>query len=102
RRRNIGRTAEKRPPGPRRPRPTGAASLLDLDLAGLGDFSTSAAHTRLPGAVSLINRLRRVPIPVISISTTSPSLRSGEAPSVPIQITSPGHSVKYLVNSTMN
>ena len=26
----------------------------------------------------------------------------GEAPSVPIQITSPGHRVKYFVNSTMN
>src|SRR5215475_10614925 len=51
---------------------------------------------------SATNLLRSVPIPVISISTTSPALRSGEAPSVPIQITSPGHSVKYLVSSTMN
>ena len=41
-------------------------------------------------------------MPVMSISTTSPAFRSGEAPSVPIQITSPGHSVKYLVSSTMN
>jgi len=51
---------------------------------------------------SATNLLRRVPIPVMSISTTSPDFRSGEAPSVPIQITSPGHSVKYLVSSTMN
>jgi len=41
-------------------------------------------------------------MPVMSISTTSPCLRSGEAPSVPIQITSPGHSVKYFVSSTRN
>ena len=54
------------------------------------------------GAVSATNRLRKVPMPVISISTTSPALRSGDAPSVPIQITSPGHSVKYFVSSTMN
>src|SRR6202171_4348077 len=61
------------------------------------------AHAlRFPGAVSLTKRLRKVPMPVISISTTSPALRSGEAPSVPIQITSPGHSVKYFVSSTMN
>src|SRR6185437_9231323 len=51
---------------------------------------------------SATNLLRKVPMPVISISTTSPAFRSGEAPSVPIQITSPGHSVKYLVSSTMN
>src|SRR5438128_9867551 len=51
---------------------------------------------------SATNLLRNVPIPVMSISTTSPSLMSGEAPSVPIQITSPGHSVKYFVSSTMN
>src|SRR3954451_12016099 len=56
-----------------------------------------AAH-----AASATKRLRSVPMPVISISTTSPALISGEAPSVPIQITSPGHSVKYLVSSTMN
>src|SRR4051794_21228567 len=55
-----------------------------------------AAH-----AVSATNLLRSVPMPGISISTTSPALMSGEAPSVPIQITSPGHSVKYLVSSTM-
>src|SRR6185437_488323 len=51
---------------------------------------------------SATNLLRSVPMPVISISTTSPALMSGDAPSVPIQITSPGHSVKYLVSSTMN
>src|ERR1700704_1917874 len=55
-----------------------------------------------PGGVSATNLLRKVPMPVISISTTSPALRSGDAPSVPIQITSPGHSVKYFVSSTMN
>src|SRR6266849_4041136 len=55
-----------------------------------------------PGSISATNRLRSVPMPVISISTTSPAFRSGEAPSVPIQITSPGHSVKYFVSSTMN
>src|SRR5579871_4624026 len=53
-------------------------------------------------AFSATNLLRRVPIPVISTSTTSPALILGEAPSVPIQITSPGHSVKYFVISTMN
>src|SRR6478735_9944678 len=41
-------------------------------------------------------------MPVMSISTTSPCLMSGEAPSVPIQITSPGHSVKYFVSSIRN
>src|SRR4051794_21049633 len=41
-------------------------------------------------------------MPVISTSTTSPAFRSGDAPSVPIQMTSPGHSVKYFVSSTMN
>jgi len=51
---------------------------------------------------SRTNLLRKVPTPVMSISTTSPCLMSGEAPSVPIQITSPGHSVKYFVNSTRN
>src|SRR5438128_12675636 len=51
---------------------------------------------------SATNLLRSVPMPVMSISTTSPALMSGEAPSVPIQITSPGHSVKYFVSSTMN
>ena len=62
-----------------------------------------AAHAlRSAGGVSATNRLRKVPMPLISISTTSPALRSGEAPSVPIQITSPGHSVKYFVSSTMN
>ena len=55
----------------------------------------------VPGDVSATNLLRKVPIPVISISTTSPALMSGEAPSVPIQITSPGHNVKYFVISTM-
>ena len=39
---------------------------------------------------SATNGLRRVPRPVISTSTTSPALRSGELPSVPIQIMSPG------------
>src|SRR5271166_3008617 len=34
--------------------------------------------------------LRRVPIPVISISTTSPCLTFSGAPSVPIHTTSPG------------
>src|SRR5579872_2936359 len=58
-----------------------------------------AAHAALPSATNL---LRSAPIPVISISTTSPCLRFGEAPSVPIQITSPGQSVKYLVISTRN
>src|SRR6185436_17179020 len=58
-----------------------------------------AAHA---GTASATNLLRKVPIPVISISTVSPALISGEAPSVPIQITSPGHSVKYFVSSTMN
>src|SRR6201991_2498262 len=57
-----------------------------------------AGHYRF----SATNLLRSVPMPVISISTTSPALRSGEAPSVPIQITSPGCSVKYFVSSTMN
>src|SRR5665213_3705045 len=61
-----------------------------------------AAHAWLPGAFSATNLLRSVPMPVMSISTTSPSLMSGEAPSVPIQITSPGQRVKYLVSSTMN
>src|SRR4029077_1304810 len=61
-----------------------------------------AAHAVLPGEVSATNLLRKVPTPVISISTTSPALRSGELPSVPIQITSPGHNVKYFVISTMN
>src|SRR4051812_13695026 len=56
-----------------------------------------AAHAR-----SATKRLRSTPMPVISISTTSPTLMSGEAPSVPIQITSPGHSVKYFVSSTIN
>ena len=41
--------------------------------------------------------LRRVPMPVISASTVSPGLRSGEVPSVPIQIISPGTRVMYLV-----
>src|SRR5579863_10246280 len=57
-----------------------------------------AAHA----AFSATNLLRSVPMPVISISTTSPALILGEAPSVPIQITSPGHRVKYFVISTMN
>src|SRR3954468_4471544 len=56
-----------------------------------------AAH-----AVSAMKVLRSVPMPVSSISTVSPALMSGAAPSVPIQITSPGHSVKYFVSSTMN
>src|SRR6478609_930897 len=62
-----------------------------------GCLATSAAHRFSP-----TNRFRNVPMPVMSISTTSPALRSGDAPSVPIQITSPGHSVKYFVSSTMN
>src|SRR5436305_12586974 len=57
----------------------------------------AAAH-----AVSATKVLRSVPMPVSSISTTSPALMSGEAPSVPIQITSPGQRVKYFVSSTMN
>src|SRR5579872_1624893 len=59
-----------------------------------------AAHAH--AAFSATNLLRSVPMPVISISTSSPALMFGEAPSVPIQITSPGHSVKYFVISTMN
>src|SRR5262245_49944075 len=58
-----------------------------------------AGHAYWP---SRTKRLRKVPMPVMSISTKSPCFRSGEAPSVPIQITSPGHSVKYLVSSTRN
>src|SRR2546421_11666266 len=38
----------------------------------------------------------------MSISTTSPAFRLGEAPSVPIQITSPGDNVKYFDSSTRN
>src|SRR5580692_4383782 len=60
-----------------------------------------AAHAA-PFMSSATNLLRSVPMPVMSISTTSPALIFGEAPSVPIQITSPGHSVKYFVISTMN
>src|SRR5690348_4220892 len=60
-----------------------------------------AAHAGLAGAGSATNLFRKVPIPVISISTTSPAFRSGDVPSVPIQMTSPGHSVKYFVISTM-
>src|SRR3977135_2271407 len=74
-----------------------------LILPALADLGCVLPYAvRLPCAVSRTNRLRKVPMPVISISTTSPCLRSGEAPSVPIQITSPGHSVKYFVNSTTN
>ena len=48
-----------------------------------------------PQTFSATNLFRNVPIPVMSISTTSPAFKLGEAPSVPIQITSPGDSVKY-------
>src|SRR5579863_3940982 len=57
---------------------------------------------RMAAHGSATNVLRSVPMPVISTSTVSPALMLGEAPSVPIQITSPGHSVKYFVISTMN
>src|SRR4029453_17545441 len=51
---------------------------------------------------SATNLLRSVPMPVMSTSTTSPAFRSGEVPSVPIQITSPAHRVKYFVLSGIN
>src|SRR5260370_33173366 len=57
-----------------------------------------AAHALLPGAFSPTNRLRKLPIPVISISTTSPALWSGEAASGPTQITAPGHRLKQFIS----
>src|ERR1700722_15630821 len=46
--------------------------------------------------------LRKVPMPVISISHTSPCFRVRGAPSVPIQTTSPGYSVRYCDIRLMN
>ena len=59
-------------------------------------------RSRCASTFSFTNLFRNVPIPVMSISTTSPAFRLGEAPSVPIQITSPGDSVKYFDSSTRN
>jgi len=52
-------------------------------------------------AVARTKGLRSTPSPVSSTSTTSPCTRSGEVPSVPIQITSPGYKVRYFVISAI-
>ena len=51
--------------------------------------------------VSAIIGLRNVPMPWISISHTSPGFILRGAPSVPIQITSPGYSVQYLLMASI-
>ena len=65
------------------------SSLLVFSLGWRRDSPRTAGSAyRL--YFSATNGLRRVARPVISTSTTSPALRSGELPSVPIQIMSPG------------
>src|SRR3954469_17014163 len=57
---------------------------------GDGDGAGRRGRRQSARYVAATNVLRRLPMPVISMSTTSPDLRSGETPSVPIQTTSPG------------
>ena len=61
----------------------GGTPILTFPLRGGRDWRKAPSY-------SLTTGLERVPTPVISISTTSPFLRFSEAPSVPIQMTSPG------------
>ena len=53
------------------------------------------------GYFSQLTRLLRVPMSLTSISQRSPSTMFSVAPSVPIQRTSPGTSVRYLLISLM-
>lgn len=59
------------------------------------------SHGIASGYFSQLTRLLRVPMSLISISQRSPSTMFSVAPSVPIQRTSPGTRVRYLLISLM-
>jgi hypothetical protein len=72
----------------------GAGEVPDVARGGAGDPAEGhgawVTENRPPAHPSRMKGLASAPMPVISTSTTSPDVRSGEAPSVPIQTTSPG------------
>ena len=70
--------------------------------AGMGENEENSPRKGIPPqAAAFTKRLVNTPRPVSSTSTTSPCTRSGEVPSVPIQITSPGYRVMYRVIAAM-
>ncbi len=70
-------------------RPGAAVRLSERPWAQADRGEKSARCPPYPAA-SLTTELRSVPIPEISISIVSPCFMFAVAPSVPIQITSPG------------
>ena len=78
--------------------PIGAETAADESV---GPLRSPLQLTMRPGYFSQFTRLLRVPMSLISMSQTSPSFMFSVAPSVPIQSTSPGTSVRYLLISLM-
>src|SRR5579884_458950 len=85
------------PPPKDRPRAAALQPRRRLATAPPQRRVAAGACAELPSATT---RFRSVPIPVIAISTVSPTCISTD-PSAPIQRTSPAYIVMYLVVSTM-